>query len=63
MIDMLKSTADTKRATCAMIVTASEKLLQLYLIFRDELSGKIVAHKFPNFFAEEFTAVKKCMDG
>ena len=45
-IEMWKSTANTKRATCAMIVTASGLLTMNVLISPER----------------EFTMIKKCMD-
>ena len=45
IIDMQKSTANTKRTECAAMMTTSGKL---YLIFQGKPSGRIVAHDFPN---------------
>jgi hypothetical protein len=44
-----KSTNDTKRATFAMTVTASGKLLKPLLVFKGARNGRIVQREFPAF--------------
>ena len=45
---MRKSTNDTKRATLAMTVTASGKILKPLIIFKGARNGRIVQREFPN---------------
>ena len=46
---MRKSTNDTKRATFAMTVTASEKILKPRIIFKGARNGRIVQREFPSY--------------
>jgi hypothetical protein len=48
-VHIRKSTGDTKRATFAMTVTASGKILKPLLIFKGARNGRIVQRDFPNF--------------
>ena len=48
-IHILKSTGDTKRATFAMSVTASGKVLKPVIIFKGPRNGRIVTREFPNY--------------
>jgi DDE superfamily endonuclease len=47
-INIRKSCSDTKRATCAITVTASGKFLKPMLIFKGKMSGRIV-REFPTY--------------
>ncbi|KAI2514125.1 Pogo transposable element with KRAB domain [Fragilaria crotonensis] len=44
-----RSTGDTKRATFAMTVTASGKVLKPVIIFKGARNGRIVTREFPNY--------------
>ena len=48
-VHVRKSTGDTKRATCAMTITASGKILKPLLIFKGKPGGRIEAREFPHF--------------
>ena len=48
-VHIRKSTGDTKRATFAMTVTASGKILKPVLIFKGARNGRIVQREFPNY--------------
>jgi hypothetical protein len=48
-VHVRKSTNDTKRATFAMTVTASGKLLKPLLVFKGARNGRIVQREFPTF--------------
>ncbi|KAI2490353.1 DNA binding protein [Fragilaria crotonensis] len=48
-VHIRKSTGDTKRATFAMTVTASGKILKPLLIFKGARNGRIVQREFPNY--------------
>jgi len=48
-IHVRKSTSDTKRATFAMTVTASGKVLQPVLVFKGKPKGRIVQKELTNF--------------
>ncbi len=47
-VHIWKSTGDTKRATFAMTVTASGKVLKPVIIFKGTQNGRIVTPEFPN---------------
>ena len=44
-----KSTSDTKRATCALTITASGKMLDPVMVFKGKPNGRIVTCEFPEF--------------
>ena len=44
-----KSTNDTKRATAAITITASGKMLPPLLVFKGAKNGRIVKKEFPTF--------------
>jgi hypothetical protein len=44
-----KSTNDTRRATCALTVTASGKMLKSLMVFKGTADGRIVKREFPKF--------------
>lgn len=48
-VHVRKSTNDTKRATFAMTVTASGKILKPLIIFKGARNGRIVQREFPNY--------------
>ena len=48
-VHIRKSTGDTKRATFAMTVTASGKVLKPVIIFKGTRNGRIVMREFPNY--------------
>ena len=48
-VHVRKSTNDTKRATFAMTVTASGKILKPLIIFKGTRNGRIVQREFPNY--------------
>ena len=48
-VHVRKSTNDTKRATFAMMVTASGKILKPLIIFKGARNGRIVQREFPNY--------------
>ena len=48
-VHVRKSTNDTKRATFAMTVTASGKVLKPYLVFKGKPQGRIEKREFPTF--------------
>ena len=48
-VHVRKATNDTKRATFAMTVTASGKLLKPLLVFKGARNGRIVQREFPTF--------------
>ena len=48
-VHIRKSTSDTKHATCALMVTASGKLLTPMLIFKGKPNGQIVKCEFPKY--------------
>ena len=51
-INVRKSTNDTKRATFAMTVTASGKLLKPLLVFKGTPEGRIKQREFPTYPSE-----------
>jgi hypothetical protein len=48
-VHIRKSTGNTKRATFAMTVTASGKLLKPVLVFKGAQNGHVVQREFPNY--------------
>ena len=48
-VHVRKSTNDTKRATFAMMVTASGKVLKPLLVFKGAPNGRIVKNEFPGY--------------
>jgi hypothetical protein len=58
-VHMRKSTNDTKRATFAMTVTASGKVLKPVLVFKGSPSAQIVSREFPTFPEEIVYACPK----
>jgi DDE superfamily endonuclease len=48
-VHIRKSTNDTKRVTGAMTVTASGKLLPIYLVFKGKPGGRIEQREFPTY--------------
>ena len=48
-VNVRKSTSDTKRATFAMTVSASGKVLKPMLIFKGKRGGRIQSREFPTF--------------
>ena len=58
-IHVRKSTNDTKRATCALTVTASGKLLTPFLIFKGKPNGRIVQKEFPSYPKENLYACQE----
>ena len=48
-VHVRKSTNDTKRATAAIAITASSKMLPPLLIFKEAKNGRIVKKEFPTF--------------
>lgn len=48
-VSIRKSTCDTKRATFAMTVTASGKILKPLIIFKGARNGRIVQREFPSY--------------
>jgi hypothetical protein len=48
-VHIRKSTCDTRRATYAVTVTASGKLLKPLVIFKGKPTGRIVNREFPSF--------------
>ena len=57
-VHVRKSTSDTKRATFAMTVTASGKMLQPLLIFKGVSQGRIEQREFPTYPNEIVYAVQ-----
>ena len=51
-VHVRKSTGDTKRATFAMTVTASGKVLKPLLIFKGKAGGRIEKREFPTYPSE-----------
>ena len=49
IIHICKLTSDTKCATCALMVTASGKLLTPMIIFKGKPNEQIVKHEFPEY--------------
>ena len=58
-VHVIRSTNDTKRATCAMTVTASGKILKPFLVFKGKPGARIEQREFPSFSKECFYA---CQD-
>ncbi|KAI2509922.1 Pogo transposable element with KRAB domain [Fragilaria crotonensis] len=51
-VHIRKSTNDTKRATFAMTVTASGKILKPLLVFKGTPNGRIVRNEFPGYTSD-----------
>ena len=48
-VHVRKSMSDTKRATCALTITASGKMLDPLMVFKGKPNGRIVTREFPEF--------------
>ncbi len=58
-VHVRKSTNDTKRATLAMTVTASGKVLPALLVFNGKPGGRIEKREFPTFPNEIIYAIQE----
>ncbi len=58
-VTIQKSTSDTKRATLAVSVKASGKMLAPYMIFKGAPNGCIKQQEFPIFSKDGITCVRK----
>jgi hypothetical protein len=60
-IHMRKSTDDTRRATVALMVTASGKLLPQMIIFEGSTKGRIVKNELPTLNPHSFYCCQKAV--
>lgn len=58
-IHVRKSTSDTKRATVAVTITASGKILPAVVIFKGQPKGRIATEEFPTYPNAHFYACQK----